>query len=285
MDIKKYKSRILFALLLIPMISMSGHGANSAEASTPTERCTIRDCTCRVEPQRSSGTTTISTTEYNSSSIMFEEDEHELDLQDQQTIRAFLNQNPNSSITLIGYTDGCGSHSYNRNLASRRCSSVSSFMRSEAGRYSRTKIAGEKVNQHLPEARRVDIVAGTPTSLQISLQSIPADVYLVDASGSMAGKHFSHWTDIISSSFSRNSRVYVSMMHGCRNGQSLNSIRPQGGTEIWYSYYWVIDRMRPGETLLIISDFDSNVPLSGYEAGIIRRKVEKAGITVYAITI
>jgi hypothetical protein len=282
----KNKARILFAMLIIPILGLSGHTGKSARASTPIERCTVRDCTCRVIPQRASGTRTISTTGYNSSSIMFAEDEHALDDEDKETIKDFLQQNPSSQISLIGYTDGCGTHSYNLGLASRRCNNARSFIRSETrGRSARVEVAGEKVEGHLPEARRVDLIAGTVTDIQVSLQSIPADVYLVDGSASMGNRHFQHWTDVISTSFSRNSRVYVSMMTGCRNGQTLNSVSPQNGTEIWYSYFWVIDRMRPGETLLIISDFQSNVPLHPYEARMIEQKVQEAGIKVYAITL
>ena len=63
----------------------------------------------------------------------------------------------------------------------------------------------------------------------------------------------------------------------------MANIRPNGGTEIWYSYYQILDKMKPGQTLLIISDFDSEVRLSTREAEMIERKVRAKGVRVQAI--
>ena len=63
----------------------------------------------------------------------------------------------------------------------------------------------------------------------------------------------------------------------------MANIRPNGGTEIWYSYYQILDKMKPGQTLLIISDFDSEVRLSAREAEMIERKVRAKGVHVRAI--
>ena len=72
-------------------------------------------------------------------------------------------------------------------------------------------------------------------------------------------------------------------MSGCYSGQNINQIRPQGGTEIWWAYWTIIDRMSPGQTLLIISDFDSNYSLTRREHSLIQQKVQRAGIKVYTI--
>lgn len=88
------------------------------------------------------------------------------------------------------------------------------------------------------------------------------------------------WKDVVNASKKPGSRVYLSIMSGCYNGQKLESVTPQGGTEIWYSYWTVLDYMKPGETLLIISDFQSNIPLTSSEAELIRKKVQQKGVRV-----
>jgi hypothetical protein len=93
-------------------------------------------------------------------------------------------------------------------------------------------------------------------------------------------ENWREFTDVVNASYVPGSRIYMSMMTGCRDGQNLDRIRPQGGTEIWYSYWKVLDHMSEGETLLIVSDFDSNVPLTDREEAIIRAKAASRGIIV-----
>ena len=92
-----------------------------------------------------------------------------------------------------------------------------------------------------------------------------------------------NWTDVINASVKPGSRIYLSIMSGCRRGQNINSVRPQGGTEIWYSYWKVLEYMQPGETLLIVSDFQSNYALTRRERAIIEAKVAERGVTVYTL--
>ena len=61
---------------------------------------------------------------------------------------------------------------------------------------------------------------------------------------------------------------------------NIERLSPSGGTEIWYSYWKVLDYMKPGQTLLIISDFQSTVPLSNRERKMIEDKVRQKGISV-----
>jgi len=91
------------------------------------------------------------------------------------------------------------------------------------------------------------------------------------------------WTSLTNASFKPGSRIYVSMMRGCHNGMSLDSVNAQGGTEIWYSYYWVLNQMRENQTLLIISDFDANVALTRRESDIISALVRRKNITVITL--
>ena len=62
------------------------------------------------------------------------------------------------------------------------------------------------------------------------------------------------------------------------------SIIPGGGTEIWYSYWKILNDMSPGQTLAIISDFQSRVPLSSREAATIQSIAESKSIRVIAIS-
>ena len=134
----------------------------------------------------------------------------------------------------------------------------------------------------LQEARRIDISVHTTRRITTAIDKIPADVYLIDASGSM-WPEWRRWTDVVNASYKPGSRIYVSMTTGCRTNQTLNSIRPQGGTEIWYAYYMLLDRMQPGETLAIISDFQSDIPLRAWERRLLDAKVAERGVNVIAV--
>ena len=129
------------------------------------------------------------------------------------------------------------------------------------------------------ESRRVDIVVHTKKRITTLIDKVPADFYLVDASGSM-WDGYRDWTDVVNASVKPGSKVYLSIMTGCHSGQSISSVTPQGGTEIWWSYWVILDKMRPGQTLAIISDLDSNVPLSRREHTMLSDKAQAKGVNV-----
>ena len=143
-------------------------------------------------------------------------------------------------------------------------------------------IAGEITDAHTVAALRVDVLIHTLSALRTKIEKVEADVYLIDASGSMWGS-WRDWKDVISASVRPGARVYVSMMTGCQNNQNLSTIKPQSGTEIWYSYWTVLDNMKSGETLAIISDLQSNYPLTVSESGQIEAKARKKNINVIVI--
>jgi hypothetical protein len=78
-------------------------------------------------------------------------------------------------------------------------------------------------------------------------------------------------------------RVFVSTTEYVSKGVELSSIRPNGGTEIWFSYYQILDKMKPGQKLIIISDFNSEVRLSPREHQMISDKARQKGVKVQAI--
>jgi hypothetical protein len=211
---------------------------------------------------------------------------HELTTRQESGLHGYLEAmkslTSTAEVTITAYTDGCGSTYYNRGLALRRLNTATDVV-AEYFSVGTTTIHPEAPPEcPLPEARRVDIVTHTSRRLTTAIDKIPADVYLVDASGSM-WPSWRQWTDIINASYKPGSRIYVSMTSGCRTNQTINSISPYGGTEIWWAYWSVLDLMQPGETLLIISDFDSDIPLRSWEHEMITQKVSQKQVNVVAI--
>jgi hypothetical protein len=258
---------------------------SKANASTGADRCHLRACLCEVRPGPKVSLKIHKEIEERIFSIYFEEDQYILHPEQKDKLNRFLAQfkQRSNNASIIGYTDGCGSFEYNKELSSKRAEEVylvaRNFLRpSSIGRIS----GGESSHGHLAEARRVDVVVHTHKRITTAIEKIPADYYLIDASGSM-WNGYRDWNDIINASVKPNSRVFLSIMNGCRNGRYMRDVRPQGGTEIWWSYWNIIDKMKTGEVLLIVSDFESQVPLSAREAYWIKEKVRKAGITVYSI--
>ena len=256
-----------------------------ARADSAVERCQVSSCTCSVRQGQRPVAEVNTRTVNRRHAVYFREDEFSL-LESQssslnRTFRSFGQQR--SRITLIGYTDGCGGAAYNRRLAAQRVQNVKRAIQADVPNASfNIVIHGEQVSHHSAEARRVDIVIHTEDSFTTRIDRIPADVYLIDASGSM-WSGWRRWTSLTNASFKPGSRIYVSMMRGCRSGVSLDSVRPQGGTEIWYSYYWVLQQMRENQTLLIISDFNSNVALTRRESDIISALARRKNINVITL--
>jgi len=219
-------------------------------------------------------------------SVFFEEDKYSLSKDQLYRISQFFAQfrGGTNSASIIGYTDGCGSYEYNKDLSAQRAEEVFSIASNFLNENTIGRISGgEKSNGHLDEARRVDVVVHTQRRVTTAIEKIPADFYLIDASGSM-WDGYEDWNDVVNASVKPNSKVFLSIIDGCRNGKYMADVRPHGGTEIWWSYWNIIDRMKPGQTLLIVSDFESQVPLSSREAWRIREKVRQAGIIVRSIS-
>ena len=256
----------------------------TASGGSGKDRCAIAHCLCSVVP----GPPEIAATNRVAQrrlSIYFSEGSSEVNASQSEKVRRFTQSNASSSFTVVGYTDSCGTHEYNRGLAQRRSVEVKNIMRTSAAstRIDSTVFNAEHSRGHDPAVRRVDIIAHTSNRLTTMLDKIQADVYLVDASGSM-WTGWKNWTNVIAVSFRPGSRVYLSKTSGCRNGQKMASVTPAGGTEIWYSYWKVLEWMKPGETLAVISDFRSDVPLTRRESALISEKVRQRNIRVIAVS-
>jgi hypothetical protein len=246
-------------------------------------RCVASHCLCRVRPGAVPDPITSLIPGERRISIYFTEDSSQIISSQEtkiQSIPEVLSQISSRSITLVGYTDGCGGSTHNSDLARRRIDSVRREISEQtSGIRISNIVAGEGSRSHDPEARRVDIIIHTNRQLTTRIEKVPADVYLIDSSGSMQSQ-WRRWTDIINASFEPGGRIYLSTAERCFRNRSLDRISPGGGTEIWYSYWKVLDYMSPGETLLIISDFDSDIRLTRSESEMIRRKVVERQVIV-----
>ena len=247
------------------------------------DRCSTRDCMCRVRPgPRPTNLPTLEETNRRFSAY-FPTAEHDLSQYQLSQLRSFLSSMgalSASSATVMAYTDGCGSTSYNIGLARRRLSTAIEVVEFNI----RSTLVHPEAPPECPlqSARRIDIIVHTERALTTAIDRVPADVYLLDGSGSM-WPSWRRWTDVVNASYKPGARIYVSKVSGCRQNQSLNSIEPGGGTEIWYSYYSIIDTMERGETLAIVSDFDSDIPLRDWERRLLADKVREQGINVITL--
>ena len=101
------------------------------------------------------------------------------------------------------------------------------------------------------------------------------------ASGSM--NDYDDWLNIIAANRKSNSRLYISYTLSCINGTSAEKVRPGGATEIWLSYWKVLDKMSSGQTLIILSDFNSRYPLTSRDHVRLTQKAKQRGVKVYAV--
>ena len=291
--------RRLQTLSWIILLSLGGTwGCLSSLASTrdATTRCAVQDCLCSVRPEvqppKHGKGTPRNVLLSDRLVIYFAEDQSNLDAGDIKDIQGFLRKNSGaSSFQVTGHADVCGNADYNLHLGSERAESVAAYIQGQKpDSRTHTRSLGEQsASAHHEYYRKVEISTSQASTLQKppgwmdaklrECSAAGADVFLLDGSGSMTP----YWPDILSFRFPQGSRVYLSIMNGCSNGSSIASVQPQSGTEIWYSYWKVIDQMKPGQTLCLASDFMANVALKPIEAQAIEQKIHEKGIRVMAI--
>lgn len=278
--IKRNLSIVILALIVF--ISPE----KTARSSSGQDRCFIDSCLCEVAPYKPTDSSFIKNTS-SSHSVFFEENSHEISSSEESRLKKFLYENADSGkkASIIGYADGCGPKPYNLKLSEDRAKAVNDFVIPYAESFIiKQKYFGEASNHHHAFERRVDIIIHKNKEFITRVEKMPSDFYLIDASGSMWSDH-KKWSDIVSASVKPNSRIFLSITKACKNGSSIRSVSPQGGTEIWWSYWNIIDKMKPGQTLLIISDFQSRVPLSAKERSWFQEKVIKSGVIVRSISL
>ncbi len=249
------------------------------------DRCVVENCSVEVNAAKV-GIKHVDKKKIYSTSVHYREDVFYLDQALRKRIRDFLEKHPKEkSFVVTGFTDGCGSHQYNKELSRKRAQEVSRYVLSlRSGSRVTMRWVGEASGEHTIRARRVDVSVTKKVQVPLVPPKIIADFYLIDSSGSMAdGGMWDAWIYAIKYWKPKNGRVFVSTTEYVPRGRELANIRPNGGTEIWFSYYQLLDRMKPGQTLVVISDFDSDVELSAREHQMIEKKVKAKGARVYAI--
>jgi len=266
---------VMWGLLSINPLEIFG-----VDSDYGAQRCLSSDCTCRVEVPRELPDRVVSSN-VTTGTIFFEESSSQLSTSESSRILEYLDKAPGQMyFTVIGYTDGCGSSGYNYVLSLKRANAVKDIIRrNRRGAKVVVRGASEASGQHSPGQRKVNIYSQSTSAGFPAYPEIKADVYLIDASGSMASS-FKSWVSAISYSRQPGSKVYISYTGLCRNGQHSGSVSPGGGTEIWYSYWHLLNNMKNGQTLAIISDFDSRIPLTPRERVLIENKVKSKGIRV-----
>ncbi len=250
------------------------------------DRCVEDHCMCRVSRPRYTPEPTPVALKSRRLAIPFAEGSHAFSEADQKALEKYAQSfSQYTTFTIVGYTDDCGTHEYNEQLVHRRVSQVRSALKKLGHtQVSATQFHAEASKGHDPASRRVDVIAHTKSRLTTMIEKVQADVYLIDASGSM-WEGWRDWSNLVAASFKPNSKIYLSQTVKCAPSRiRLDQARPAGGTEIWYSYWKILEWMKPGETLAIISDFRSDVPLTNREAVLIQQKVESRQIKVIAIS-
>ena len=252
------------------------------EARIDPRRCSYEDCVCSVRiptyrPRYVNGTTR------SWASVFFQEAQYAFPAAYRGSLTNFISPRINADhVLVVGYTDGCGSYEYNLVLSKNRASVVSNFIR-VSGYRNRMTVVGmsEMTSNHSDMARRTDVVTSYDYRMEVPPPNLVADHYLLDASGSV--QDYSIWVNIIAANKKPTSRLHLSYTRSCDDGTLASSITPNGPTEIWWSYWQVLDKMRPGQTLLILSDFNSRYRLTAAESRAFVEKVQQKGVRVYAI--
>jgi len=98
------------------------------------------------------------------------------------------------------------------------------------------------------------------------------DFYLLDSSGSMQ----SHWDKLKNYKFhSSRTKVFLSTMQTCPRTRSLPTSSTRGGTHIWWSFYNLIEKMSPGQSITLVSDFETSPRLQSWEWDVIKKKLQE----------
>jgi len=264
--------------------------------ASPESRCRITHCLCKVSgsvgrnsiPQTRSFRNIIPTENSRSDlkntcdskrlTVYFEHDKSSLNTNDRIDISKFIQANSFAGgFYLEGHASSSGNVSYNQLLSQRRTQTVAGKIRQSLRRPIRMKAEsyGERYanNQDSSDDRKVTI---TPIHNFIALLDLKkTDYYLIDQSGSMQ----KYWSQIQDYKFhSRQVQAYLSTVNFCQNGSRINSIDAYGGTHVWYSFWNLIDQMRPGSSVTIVSDFQTPVPLNAREWSRIKAKLNSKNI-------
>lgn len=245
------------------------------------DRCALEGCIAQVSATKPP-LQYIEKTTKEQTSVFYEEDQFYLHYDLRKKIRDFLHKHPaQTKFVVTGFTDGCGDHSYNRELSRKRANEVARYILSlRRGAFVELKWKGEATGKHTIRARRVDVAVVEKGKQPSIPPKIIYDYYLIDGSGSMSGPKWNKWIGAIGYWKPRGAKVFVATTGYIPPKARLDYISPAGGTEIHFALWILLDKMQPGQTLIVISDFRSSVPLSGRELQRIENKIRQKGVKV-----
>lgn len=242
------------------------------------DRCSMQGCMAEVYAPPLNQLPQFKNTKRKS--FYFKENSAELTDEGKEAVSNFAESGV--EFVIVGYTDSCGSYTFNYNLSMFRSKEVARIIRRKNPR-AKIKISwfGELTGGHNWRNRRVDVFAGLPPLTKVYPPLI-ADYYLLDASGSMSGK-WQSWVNAVRYWKPRTSRVYVSTTGYYFGNTNILDVRPSGGTEIFYSVWSIIDKMPRGSSLIVVSDFGHNVAPTVREVQRLKDKMNAKGIQVYSV--
>jgi hypothetical protein len=230
-------------------------------------RCLIENCMCQVKVKEKEVDYMIQ--------VFFTEGSAYIDDTTSEKIKNWASKASGQKFHTWGSADSCGEAYYNRALVDARLEAVEKLL--PAGKVTPHNL-GVTSSSHSHIHKRV-VITTTTSKLYDPVIGSPTDWYLIDASGSMRDV----WIDILKTPFPTNGKYFVAKTFNCSDGDYLESIYPEGKTEIWLPYWKILTMMGRGETLTVISDFNSTVPLSPSGYKIIDDLAKEKGIKIKVV--
>lgn len=245
------------------------------------DRCSMQGCIAEASSFKPQPQVVEKQTK-EQTSIFYAEDRFFLEYDLRKRIRDFVDSHPTQRrFVVTGFTDGCGSHEYNRELSRKRANEVARYIiQLRKGALVELQWKGEATGKHTIRARRVDVAVYNRKTTEIIPPKIVYDYYLIDGSGSMAGGKWNKWSNAIAYWRKPTSKIFVANTGYIPYKARLDRISPSGGTEVWLALWVLLDKIPPGKTLLIISDFRSSVPLTFRERQRIEQKAVERGVKI-----
>ena len=287
----KYFNLSLFVALLLSFFS-----SPKAISSHPEDRCYVKNCLCAVSGHvgRNSFTqkqfkSITTSTETNGAlrnrsrnanlTVYFGYDRHDLQSNDRTDIYKYIRKNYHAGGFYIeGYASSAGNFAYNQKKSLQRMHTAMNYInRISTKPYRFTgESHGERNSQAQDSAYDRKVVIKPVSDIVELLDLKKTDFYLFDNSGSMSG----HWNKLRNYRFhSTRVRVYLSTMKSsCPRGGYLPGSTASGGTNIWWSFYNLISKMKPGNSVTIVSDFDTDPQLQNWEWDVLKRRLSDHGI-------
>ncbi len=163
-----------------------------------------------------------------------------------------------SSLIIEGRADYRGSEERNEVLGRNRAQGIAEFLQTYTGGSVDFVSYGENDSQETSDKEQLQrdrVVRIVPNKGLVTraLDVSPADVYLIDQSGSMTGEK---WNQVQTFYFPKDADVYTfeSPKQDCRTPLSQRS--PGGGTPLYWSLSDVLSSMKDSQTLTVLTDGD-----------------------------